>query len=968
MPAPKEVLELVERFQRNRQTYEDPHFNETETRVQFLNPLFKALGWDVDNTAGYAEAYKDVIHEDAVRVGAATKAPDYCFTIGGARKFFLEAKKPAVNIKNDTNPAYQLRRYGWSAKLPVSVLSNFAELTVYDCRARPDKDDKASKGRIQYWECEQYADKWDEIASIFSKDAILKGSFDKFAISSRNKRGTAEVDDEFLNEIEEWRDFLAKNIALRNPKIAQRDLNFAVQQTIDRIIFLRICEDRGIEPYGRLQALQNGENIYERLKTLFHQADDRYNSGLFHFREESDRKTPPDVLTPLLKIDDKPLKDIFKRLYYPDSPYEFSVLSADILGQVYEQFLGKVIRLTTAGHAKVEDKPEVKKAGGVYYTPTYIVNYIVKKTVGKLLEGKTTNTLKRLAVLDPACGSGSFLLGAYQYLLDWYLKQYVEGDTEKNSKGRRPKIFKTEKTSWRLTTRERKRILLEHVYGVDIDPQAVEVTKLSLLLKVLEEESAENLNRNWEFFHERALPDLESNIKCGNSLIGPDFWEEKFDFDDDERYRVNDFNWRSEFPDIFKAKGNRGFDAVIGNPPYGAYLFEQDKEYLGRKFTCQNYQLDSYLLFLEQALKTLLIRGGLYGMIIPNPWLTNLMQKAMRKFVVENARIDEIVHFAFPVFPRVTVDTEVLVLENGGTHNSRATVKLFDSIGAFSSSPPQPTKTIYHSQEKWRELDGDVINIFLGLKDEALASKIVRQSVSLESVCDINVGIKPYQVGKGTPKQTRKIVETRPFDSSKRIDASFRAYLRGSDIGRYKVVPVEPRFLKYGPWLAEPRPAANFDAPEKLVMRQTGDSLVAAIDTKKFLCLNNMHVLVTKNKEVSATYLLGVINSRLLNWYYQTLNPEVGEALAEVKRTNVARLPIRAVDSSIPKDKASANRIISLVAQMILLQHDLTIAKSPHGANLRQREIEAIDRQIDKVVYSLYGLSEDEIKIVEGTA
>ncbi|MGP1666549.1 MAG: type I restriction endonuclease, partial [Rhodanobacter sp.] len=336
MAAPKEVLELVQRFQRNRETYENPHFNETETRIQFLNPLFTALGWDVDNTAGYAEAYKDVIHEDAVKVGGATKAPDYCFAIGGARKFFLEAKKPSVNVKNDANPAFQLRRYAWSAKLPLSVLSNFGELAVYDCRARPDKDDKASKGRIQYWECEQYAEKWDEIASIFSKDAILKGSFDKFAITSRNKRGTAEVDDEFLNEIEDWRDLLAKNTALRNPKISQRELNFAVQQTIDRIIFLRICEDRGIEPYGRLQALQNGENVYERLKTLFHQADDRYNSGLFHFREERDRKQPPDELTLSLTIDDKPLKDIFKRLYYPDSPYEFSVLTADILGQVYE--------------------------------------------------------------------------------------------------------------------------------------------------------------------------------------------------------------------------------------------------------------------------------------------------------------------------------------------------------------------------------------------------------------------------------------------------------------------------------------------------------------------------------------------------------------------------------------------------------------------------------------------------------
>src|SRR5450756_689743 len=183
-------------------------------------------------------------------------------------------------------------------------------------------------------------------------------------------------DDAFLKEIESWRDLIARNIALRNPALTQRELNFAVQQTIDRIIFLRICEDRGIEEYGRLMALLNGDHVYGRLFELFQRADERYNSGLFHFRREKGRNEPADELTPALAVDDKPLKEIVKNLYYPDSAYEFSVLPADILGQVYEQFLGKVIRLTPGHRAVVEDKPEVKKAGGVYYTPTYIVDYL----------------------------------------------------------------------------------------------------------------------------------------------------------------------------------------------------------------------------------------------------------------------------------------------------------------------------------------------------------------------------------------------------------------------------------------------------------------------------------------------------------------------------------------------------------------------------------------------------------------
>jgi len=232
-------------------------------------------------------------------------------------------------------------------------------------------------------------------------------------------------------------------------------LNFAVQRSIDRLIFLRIAEDRGIETYGQLMALQNGGDVHPRLLRLFRQADDRYNSGLFHFQAEKGRSEESlDTLTPGLKIDDKILKDILKNLYYPDSPYEFSVLPADILGQVYEQFLGKVIRLTPAHRAVVEDKPEVKKAGGVYYTPTYIVDYIVRQTVGKLVAGKKPgprSAVNRLKILDPACGSGSFLLGAYQYLLDWHLNAYLD-NPQKWAKGKNPKLTQNSSDDWKLTT------------------------------------------------------------------------------------------------------------------------------------------------------------------------------------------------------------------------------------------------------------------------------------------------------------------------------------------------------------------------------------------------------------------------------------------------------------------------------------------------------------------------------------
>ena len=219
-----QVKELVERFDQNIEAYQSLAYNEAQVRLEFINPFFEALGWDVTNKAGYAEAYKDVIHEDAVKVGGATKAPDYSFRVGGARKFFLEAKKPAVSVKDETSPSYQLRRYAWSAKLPLSILTNFAEFAVYDCRLPPKETDKASAGRILYLTFKEYPDRWEEIDSVFSKDAVLKGSFDKFAEAGKAKRGTAPVDAQFLAEIESWREVLARNLALRNPKLTVRDL------------------------------------------------------------------------------------------------------------------------------------------------------------------------------------------------------------------------------------------------------------------------------------------------------------------------------------------------------------------------------------------------------------------------------------------------------------------------------------------------------------------------------------------------------------------------------------------------------------------------------------------------------------------------------------------------------------------------------------------------------------------------
>ncbi len=957
MTIPARISELIERFDRNLEAYKQGKYNETQVRLEFINPLFEELGWDITNKQGYAEAYKEVVHEDAIKVGGATKAPDYSFRIGGVRKFFLEAKKPSVDIREDIHPAYQLRRYAWSAKLSLSILTDFEEFAVYDCRVKPVKTDKASHSRILYLTYTDYTNRWKEIADIFSREAILKGSFDKYVESKKTKRGTAEVDTAFLQEIERWRDLLARNIALRNPNLTHRELNFAVQRTIDRIIFLRICEDRGIETYSRLMALQNGTQIYQRLFQLFRQADDRYNSGLFHFRPEKERSEDSlDNLTPDLSIDDKVLKNILKNLYYPDSPYEFSVLPANILGQVYEQFLGKVIRLTPAHYAVVEDKPEVRKAGGVYYTPTYIVDYIVKQTVGKLVQGKKPGprgAVSKLRILDPACGSGSFLLGAYQFLLDWHRDEYIKDDPQKWTTGRTPRLYQTDTGEWKLTTDERKRILLNNIYGVDIDPQAVEVTKLSLLLKVLEGEDEQTISQQLVLFHQRVLPDLANNIKCGNSLIGPDFYkgQQMSLLDEEEMYRINAFDWKAEFPEIM-APG--GFDAVIGNPPYGAFADEGQQLYYRSHFeTCQLTD-DSFVLFMEKA-SSILNETGLFGMIVQSAWVSAPSMKPFREFFSLRFKPVEFASMPYDVFGAY-VDTVIVIAERADSNSALVSVKkapvnlvVFPLRHKIHSVEEFADYTKNADAAKWIKKDRNEFLITLSDIEQDITNKVTRIGGKLSDVMDIQRGVTPFH---NTPEKPN----TNPY-------LAFKGTVR-----RYRIKKGERVFIRYDETLAEFKPYKYFNGPRlllrEIISRQF--QLQAVYVDEDFITNKSMQSLLLTDESYSIFYPLGIINSKLLSWYFLAIH-SVGrrDDFPKIVLKQTRELPFRAINFNDPTDKAQHDRIVSLAERMLDLHKQLAEVKEAQTKTVLQRQIEATDPQIDQMVYEVYGLTEEEIKIVE---
>lgn len=1009
--ARKRIKSLVARFEENISQYKRTDYDEANTRVDFIDPFFEALGWDVANRQGFAEQYREVVREAKVIIVGKHKAPDYSFRIGGIRKFFVEAKKPFVDLKHDISPAFQLRRYAYTAKLPLSILIDFEEFSVYDTRIKPSVKDSASVARIFYCNYKDYIKNFNFIYDTFSKDAILKGSFDKYIETTKKKRGTSEVDKEFLKLIDEWREKLAKNIALRNKKLSLHELNFAVQKIIDRIIFLRIAEDRQIEDYGKLQILVNGANVYGRLKQIFYHSDRRYNSGLFDFKK--------DRTTPNLSIDDKVIKEIIKSVYYPDSPYEFSVLGVEILGNIYEQFLGKTIRLTPAHQVKVEEKPEVKKAGGVYYTPKYIVDYIVKNTVGEIIKKKTPKQIEKIKILDPACGSGSFLLGAYQWILDEHLNWYSKKEHYKRAL-KQGKIIQTGKESYQLSVGEKQRILTNNIFGVDIDSQAVEVSKLSLLLKLLEGETEESTGRLFKYSQIKLLPDLSNNIKCGNSLIGPDYFEGRISgtIDEDELRKINPFDWQKEFPEIF-AQG--GFDAVIGNPPYVRVQTLQQSASESIEYFKKGYlaalkgNIDLYLIFLEKGYNLLSGQGKL-GFILPHKFFTAQMGETIRKYLAERRAVKEIINFGTnQIFENATTYTCLLFLSK--KRRTSFLYKRFDLGRDVRSINLEGFKS---DSVKIEELHKPKWNFYVG-KENSLLAKLTSLPIKLEDITskifkgsstgnDSIFLVTPIKKSKEkTTWQVISKIENEPFYIESKL---LKPFLKGEEIKKYgflrnhfylifpyKIIANKSNIIEFEelkknyPFTAEyfiqnkkmlskrkiQTDRTNFykySAARSLIEYEKRKILVPDILVNNRITIDldarfyhgpAIHsIIIKENQSFSLLYLLSLLNSKVF-WFFLTRTSTSlrGDAY-RLTPEYIKSFPIPKMDFAVPKEKKMHDDLVAMVDKMLKLQKKYHSTRMEHDKKLYKTQIDHFDNQIDTLVYKLYGLTKEEIKVVEG--
>lgn len=973
MTAPQSITQLVQKFEEQREQYTTDLYKETQARIEFIDPLFRALGWDVDNSKGLSLIYREVVHEDTVLVEGNKKAPDYSFRIGGQRKFFVEAKKPSVNIGTDPGPAFQVRRYAWSAKLPISIVTDFEEFALYDCRQEPKLQDDSAVARLMFFNYEELDEKWEDLESLISYQAVRNGSLEKYAETIRVKRGTSEVDNIFLAELEQWRRALAQNIAVRNTSLTSRQLNFAVQQTIDRIVFLRIAEARGIEVYGQLQSLLDQPNIYGELVKLFHRADERYNSGLFHFRREANWSEEPDELTPTLQIGDDVLARILRRLYYPESPYEFSVLPTAILGQVYEQFLGQVITLTNSHQAEVALKPEVRKAGGVYYTPTPIVDFILDTTLSPLLKDRSpqyaagqdrSRNRHPLRVLDPACGSGTFLLGAYDYLLRWYLGAYTADDAERWARGRSPRLRRGPNGDWELTTNERKDVLLRHIYGVDIDPQAVEVTKLSLLLKVLEGESPEVIDTQLTLFNERALPDLASNIRCGNSLIEPDFYENEqmMLLDDENRIRINVFDWQREFRIVFTSAN--GFDAVIGNPPYldsetMTQFTPEWRNYCVNKYRAAAGNWDVFCVFIERALD-LCRQGGYHSFIVPNKLGSANYARNIRSIITGENELSQIRDYSsIPVFP-VSVYPVVYSIQK--QERDDAAPVLYERMAYGETGVVSAVRVEELDRSRYFRADGSPWAIFADIASASPVERLSNSFPALSTVANVH--------GAATVSEAYELAPL--IQDAAATEPNDLRIVNSGTIDRYvNLWGKKPmRYLRNSYLCPVVAHSAVDRLPVARLRQAKTPKIIVAGMTKILECIVDSRGVLLPAKsttviesDVDLYWLLGILNSRLMSFYYLSVygGDRLQGGYLRIGPPQLRTLPIPTYDQANDVHSALAER----VRQLLAFQERRPVAATPLESAFAARQVQAFEEQIDQLVYQTYELTDAEQLVVE---
>jgi len=978
--ARQEVAKLVAKYQSLTATA-IKKYTEADTRRVFIMPLFQALGWDVYSREEVAEEVK-----------AASGRVDYVFKLRGVSQFYLEAKALRAEL---TKPEYvkQAITYAYNKGITWAVLTDFEGLQIYN----------AQIGRLFInLSHDNYLKDFDDLW-LLSKESLESNALNEKAEKYGALPPRLGIEQRLYNQLRQWREDLSTQLCHYNPNLSFNQVDEIIQRFFNRLVFIRTCEDRRIEDRALLGAVhewrskgRQGE-LVETLRRIFRDFDGCYDSDLFEIH-----------LTDQVFIESTIIEGIINGLYeIPGgmASYDFSLIDADVLGAVYEQYLGHIATVAKqrAKEAQIRmdlgypveptfeltAKKERRKEHGIYYTPRFITNYIVKETVGRFLEESNYNEILNMKILDPACGSGSFLIRAYDELLNYH-------------------AYRRSKSVSELDQYERLPVLTGNIFGVDLDTQAVEIACLNLLLRSLAKRET--------------LPSLADNIRQGNSLISGTEEELRKYFGDNWREKKS-FNWEQEFEDIM-AQG--GFDAVIGNPPYVRIqtLPRDEAAYYREQYRAAFGSFDIYVLFLERAIK-LLKPGGRLGFITSGKFLKAEYGKKIQQILRNECTVESIIDLSTQqVFAEATTYPVIVVLKKGIEKKPFRYTFIPEDIGLSKAASLIDVSMLPTSTTNQEAV---VKGIWPPMAiTDTLLTKLAQNTVPLgELSARVFQGLvtgadRVYVLEKrSAPSEGIIKLYSRPLDRELEGESDIlKPLLMGRDIERYghptpnqlllfpykvaegKAELIAPQefasaYPKCWEYLLQNRETLEnrergkmqhekwyaFGRTQNLALHDCRKIMTGVLASKSRFTFDEEGVfyfmgggnaggygitLKSDGKE-NYLYILGLLNSALLDFNLKRISSPFRGGFFSYARRYIEKLPIHRIDFDNPAEKKMHDDLVALVERMLELNKRLApIRNTPcNEQDQLLREINRTDSEIDNLVYKLYGLSEEERKVIE---
>ena len=872
--------------------------SEEETR-EFITELFKILGWNFKSD--------EVSQEEKISKGFV----DYGFRLNNIPVLFVEAKRTSADLQ-DEKFVIQATDYAWHKATTWAVLTNFKRLRIFNSYIKGN----TLASQLRDIDMKDYVNEFESIW-LLSKEGFEQNLINIEAEKQGKKAKEKPVEKKLFEDLNKWRELLAKDIKKNyTNKYSGEIIDEMVQLMLDRLILIRKIEDEGLESRNLEEIFntwqsQTKKKLWYYLRELFFKYDDLYDSKIFEERELDK-----------IEIEDSSLKEILPELYESKDRtirYNFSFIDADVLGSIYEQYLGYLLKITKV-RASGEESLAKRKEQGIYYTPRYVVDYIVKNTVGKKLnECKTWKEVEKIKIVDPACGSGSFLIRTFDEINNWYEK-----------KGLSEQAYLSEDTTYKDFETVKDRILKNNLFGVDLDEKAVEIAQLNLLIKTADKR--------------HKLPQLKNNIKIGNSLVDKGLFEKKL------------FVWENEFKSIFESGG---FDVLIGNPPY---VFTRDVEFKEdfKKYIDRNYfygmdsisksharqsgKINLYGLFIIKAIK-LLKENGLFGFIIPNNILRTTTYDTVRKYILDTCNIMQIVELGTGVFEGVTASTIILLLQKNSDSNSRNKNKIKIVFGINQGIE----ETI--NQKDFLNNTSYTFNITTDSSSQGIFEKMNKKAKILGDITTIHAG------GIATGPNKKEMISEKPLTDT------YKPMLEGKDIKPF-YPNFSDKYIRYEKKLLyRARDENIFLTKEKLVTQRISGGtkpIVVSYDNTKKYTFNSTNTILQKDKSFSLKYIVALLNSDLLNYFYSNKFSNKSNLTVNISKTFLEQLPIKIVD------EATQSKISNLADKLIALYKELYSFKGAITNRVEKikEELISLNNELNKEVYTIYGISQDEQKAI----